>query len=582
MKKYLIIASLGLMAVSSCKKDKDFLKEVPIDFLTIDNALLNYAQFKTALNDEYRLVRYNYNYRDQPEDFFHFGVGTDVLVRPVNDGDRFTDWSIVNEQSTIFDIQWQRNYVLINESNNILKAMMNPEVNWRDSVQKNQVEGEARFFRGYAYRYLSFGFGGVPILLEPSTEPKLDYTRASRADVYRQAIEDFNIAASKLPQTTNEPGRLVKAAAYHHLAEMYIALGDETNDASNYDKAVQAASMVIDGQVGDYHLMTERFGWMKNTPGKNVFWDMFQMRNPDNSYSNYNYQSGNKEAIWVMQVDNFISGGLGDALPTRTDQERAYWPSFWALKKFGYNGGPARDWTGRGVSFVRPTNFFTYELYNSTGPDDIRNQPSTLQRVFFAAPPIINGVEDPTYDTTYVDQITLANGQTITVETHPGDTIRPEWLTTRQDTMERVFPRVMKMGSEWHYNGDPSNGFAQESYAIRLAETYLVRAEAYMKAGNLAMAAEDINAIRTRAHATLVSAGDVNIDLILDERARELFGEELRTLTLTRLGLLYDRTKRYGYSASQATVQERNNLFPIPQSVIDANSQAEFPQNPGY
>ena len=148
--------------------------------------------------------------------------------------------------------------------------------------------------------------------------------------------------------------------------------------------------------------------------------------------------------------------------------------------------------------------------------------------------------------------------------------------------MERVFPRVMKMGSDWHYNADPSNGFAQESYAIRLAETYLVRAEAYMKAGDNLKAADDINAVRNRAGAIAVTPGEVTIDYILDERIRELFGEELHTLTLTRLGLLYDRTKRFGQETSRQTVAEKNNLMPIPQAVIDANSLADFPQNPGY
>ncbi len=103
-----------------------------------------------------------------------------------------------------------------------------------------------------------------------------------------------------------------------------------------------------------------------------------------------------------------------------------------------------------------------------------------------------------------------------------------------------------------------------------------------MKAGNLIKAAEDINAVRNRAGAVPVTPGEVNIDYILDERIRELFGEELHTLTLTRLGLLYDRTKRFGMETSQQTVAEKNNLMPIPQRVIDANSLADFPQNPGY
>ncbi|MGZ3912814.1 MAG: RagB/SusD family nutrient uptake outer membrane protein, partial [Flavisolibacter sp.] len=419
----------------------------------------------------------------------------------------------------------------------------------------------------------------VPILDQNVTKPRLDFTRNTRAEVYDFCVKDFAFAAANLPKTTTEPGRLVRAAADHYLSEMYIALGDETHNTALYTKAVEAATRVIDGTDGDYRLNKTRFGWRSTVTGKNVYWDMFQMRSTT-SQSNYNYQSGNKEAIWVMQVDKFLTGGLNSTMP-RTDQERAFWPSFWALEKFGYSG-PARDWMGRGISMVRPTNYFTYQLWNNSGANDIRNSPACIQRYFVAPYPIINGKENTTYDTTYSTNVTLFDGSKIVVKLKPGDTIRREWLTSRQDTMERVFPRIMKMGSDWHYAADPSNGFAQESYAIRLAETYLVRAEAYMKAGDLDKAAADVNAVRNRAGATPATAADINIDYILDERIRELFGEELHTLTLTRLGLLYDRTKRFGYSVSQQTVQPKNNLMPIPQSVIDANSQATFEQNPGY
>jgi hypothetical protein len=569
---------LALLTFAGCKKDDEFLKETPGDFLTVDNAFLNYAQFKTGLNELYRQVRLNYDNRDNGDDFFHFGSGTENIFVPVPANAAFTDWTLINPTRGIFNDVYSRHFQIIYHANNILAQSENPAVKLTDA-EKLIVQAEARFFRAYAYRYLSYLFGGVPIIEKPVTKPRLDYTRNTRAEVYAFCVKDFEFAAANLPKITSEPGRLVKAAADHHLAEMYIALGDESKDASLYTKAVEAATRVISGTDGDYRLMTQRFGWRKDVPGKNVFWDMFQMRSTS-SQSNYNYQSGNKEAIWVMQVDKYLAGGLNSTMP-RTDQERAFWPSFWALEKFGYSG-PARDWMGRGISMVRPTNYFTYVLWNNSGSKDMRNDPVNIQRTFYAPDPIINGKEVPNYDTVYKTNVTLFDGSKIVVSLRPGDPIKPEWLTSRQDTMERVFPRVMKMGSDWHYNGDPSNGFAQESYAIRLAETYLVRAEAYMKAGDKVNAAADINAVRNRAGAVPVTPAEVNIDYILDERIRELFGEELHTLTLCRLGLLYDRTKRFGQVESKQTVMEKNNLMPIPQAVIDANSLADFPQNPGY
>jgi hypothetical protein len=73
----------------------------------------------------------------------------------------------------------------------------------------------------------------------------------------------------------------------------------------------------------------------------------------------------------------------------------------------------------------------------------------------------------------------------------------------------------------------------------------------------------------------------VDINYILDERARELAGEAPRRLTLARPGLLYNRVKQYN-PVSAPTIQPFNNLLPIPQNTIDANSEAQFPQNTGY
>ena len=531
MKKIIYLA-FSLCALCGCNDDA-FLRENADDFLTVDNSYLNAAQFRTGLNEFYRVARQNYNFQDDPAHFFQFGSGTDVMFRQNSDTELFTDWSYVNSLTDVFRIVYGRHFGMLYNVNTLLKQTENPNVRWSNEEEKLAIQAEARFFRGYCYRYLGCMFGGVPILTEPVETPSLAYTRDSREDVYRQCVEDFEFAAKYLPTSVSEPGRVVKAAAYHYLTEMCIALGDETGDKSMYQKAIDAASMVIDQKVGEYHLMTERFGW------------------------------------------------LNDGLSTRTDQERVFWPAFWGSTKFGYDG-QARDWTGRGIAWLRPTTYFLYQLWGKSGSEDQRNAEHNINRIYRAPKPIVGGVEvdDPTK--VYETPVTLADGTNIVVKLHPGDIIQREWLTTRNDTMERFFPRIMKCGSDWHYAAEPSNGFVMEWYAIRLAETYLLRAEAYLKNGNKEAAAADINVVRARAKAKPVAASDVDIDYLLDERARELYAEEFRTLTLCRMGLLYDRTKRFGYEVSTRTVGEKNNLCPIPQSVIDANSQADFPNNPGF
>ena len=116
---------------------------------------------------------------------------------------------------------------------------------------------------------------------------------------------------------------------------------------------------------------------------------------------------------------------------------------------------------------------------------------------------------------------------------------------------------------------------------MRLAETYLLRAEAHLGNNDATSAAADINVVRARANATPVAPADVDINYILDERARELSMEEFRTLTLQRLELQYERTRDLN-PWSGTTIAAHNNLWPIPQREIDLNTGADLAQNPGY
>ena len=102
-----------------------------------------------------------------------------------------------------------------------------------------------------------------------------------------------------------------------------------------------------------------------------------------------------------------------------------------------------------------------------------------------------------------------------------------------------------------------------------------------MKLNETDDAAEVINKLRRRANASEISAGDVTLDFILDERSRELFSEEHRRYTLLRTGKWFERTKLHNKVASPNIV-ERDKLFPIPQRVIDANLTKEMEQNPDY
>ena len=116
---------------------------------------------------------------------------------------------------------------------------------------------------------------------------------------------------------------------------------------------------------------------------------------------------------------------------------------------------------------------------------------------------------------------------------------------------------------------------------LRLAETYLLLAEAKLAVGKTGEAAAAINAVRVRSDATPITAAQVTLAFILNERSRELVTEEHRRYTLLRTGTWLSRTKAMNTLAGPF-ITARDTLFPIPQSVIDANSGKVMPQNPGF
>jgi len=128
----------------------------------------------------------------------------------------------------------------------------------------------------------------------------------------------------------------------------------------------------------------------------------------------------------------------------------------------------------------------------------------------------------------------------------------------------------------------------RDAFVQRIAEMYLIAAEGEMKAGNAAEAVKYMNLLRTnrakagRAADMQVTASQMNIDFVLEERARELGGELLRWFDLKRTGKLVEYVKAYNPNA-KSNIKDFQVLRPIPQSHLDViTNKSEFPQNPGW
>src|SRR5690606_19532961 len=131
-----------------------------------------------------------------------------------------------------------------------------------------------------------------------------------------------------------------------------------------------------------------------------------------------------------------------------------------------------------------------------------------------------------------------------------------------------------------------TNNYTSDAYAtvMRLAEVYLIAAEAeFYLNGASAQAAGYINVLRNRVGGNQVSASDIGISFLIDERARELCGEYGRWYDLKRTGLL---NKSYlmekNPDVGQYFVDNIHSERPIPQGQIDAITNADGFQNPGY
>ncbi len=532
------IRAIALLGLTSACKD-DVLDEVPKDFLSPQVVLTNKAGFDTYVTSLHAGLRDAFFLNDNIGDgtnIWDFQVGTDIGTTGDPAQNIFKDYRIwLTPSLGAVNHHWEWAYqTIIPRANTIIDYADRPGAVWKDEAEKNATIAEARFFRAYTYNILANLYGGVSLVETVSTEPKLDFQRATRKDVYQFAANDLEYAVQWLPKTTTTEGRVVKAAASHLLAEVYISLGE-------YDKSIASASAVIgDGQ---YQLMTTRFGKYATQPG-DVFSDLFKDNNQNRS------TSGNKETIWTLQFDFQTPGGI-PKVGGGNSTMRAWGPRYFAIKDpDGKTAMAVTDSLGRPVGWYRGTNFYNYTLWADRS--DIRNSTFNIRRDFY--------YNEPT-------------------SKHFKQKVKP--ATAKDlDTLYWYYPYIRKIEGEALAGATYGKTF-KEFYLMRLAETYLLRAEAYRMKGDKQKAADDLNVVRNRAKAKPVAVGEVTIDYILDERARELTIEELRRLTRSRTGKLVERVQKYNFR-SGSNIQPHHALFPIPQKFIDANLDKKVEQNPGY
>lgn len=590
VQKTLIACLLMLVISTSCKES--WLEPKPLSFFTPENTFVDEAGFKSALASCAANIRDEFYGDGTPiitellfsemavegtTDKFGPAVNLDVLITP--------DANLNSADFNRIGWYWERGFLGIRLANTIIDRL--PQATAIKEDVKNTLLGKAYFYRAYHYYRLVHQFGDLPTSFKELAEPKINFQTVKREAILQKIKTDLDFAMKVVPLVSDK-GDVNRGAIGHLLTKVNLALG-------LFDDAIASADQVINS--GTFKLMTTRFGIDASNPNKNVTWDLHR---PTNKFA-----ANNTEVLFSV-TDRF---GLTSAIATGTQVMRQAVPFFTSPNIFTPDGRSGMvpgqvefdlgTLFGRGIGRCRATPYSTQDIWDDN--NDYRHDTKsgnwmTMENLVYNNP-ALKGVS-PYYGKPL--QFKDATGKLLI---SGGDSIRnwynwPHYKLYIEDQIRLPFQGG---NSDW--------------YVFRLAETYLLRAEAHWFKGDLAAAAADVNAVRTRANCSPYPASKIDLDMILNERGRELYWEEPRKTELTRIAyqmaktgkayngktysangfstanFFYDRVieknifykiKAKNVRGDAYTMSPYHVLWPIPRPAILANSLGQINQNVGY
>lgn len=569
MKNISLLKACGLALTvwlgSSCQ---DLLTENNLTGLTQESVYTTPAGFESLVNAAYSYNRYwygkeeGYNLSEMGTDLWYPGVDNrrvDLMLYTNLQGSE----AGLSTTEVFIERLWQRLYTAVNLCNAGIEGVATSGLS--PALQKTR-EAELRFLRAFYYWHIVEQWGGVHFTTEVPKTTVLTANRTAVDVFYKQIFEDLTFAMANLPTTTTDYGRVTKPAAEAFTARMHLTRGNNKEASELAQKVISSYNFALLPKYSDL--------WrMNNLRNNEVIWAVNYTQDLTLSDLRNN----------VSNTDGHPRGGHNGHLHFGMTYERAAAGAI----------GMQRDLVnGRPFCRYMPTPFL-YDLFDEKIDQRFND---SFKQVW-----ITNRAGN------YAKNI---NGKEVRVALAVGDTAM---IATKyavpfdiQENKKHLFidrNRMFRADGTFFQNAlfaplqkfdDPTRPTfneaqsARDAFVIRLAEMYLIAAEAEMKLNNTTKAAELINVVRTRAAVSgkqndmRISPAQVNIDFILDERAREFAGEQLRWFDLKRTGKLVERVKKYNPVAA-AFIQEFHTLRPIPQVQIDGvENKGEFTQNPGY
>ncbi|MDR0766336.1 MAG: RagB/SusD family nutrient uptake outer membrane protein [Odoribacteraceae bacterium] len=513
---------------------------------------------------------------------------------------------------------WTEGFNGIKGANTIISFI--DAVKGLDEPTKNAYLGRAYFHRAFRYYNLVFQFGDVPLITKILETPKQNYRSTKKEAILDMITADLEFAVKWVPAQADMTyvGMVNKGACRVLLAKCYLATGQ-------FQKAKLQADTLID--LSGYSLMTSTFGtfYQNYSPEtwpvtRNVIWDLHR---PENKLI-----AANREVIMGMPNRGATAESM---IPFYT--MRVFGP-MWnnaniktpdgqnAVNDYARNNGDYTtnlDYTraiGRGIGCYHLTRFATHDLWNVNGAHDDGDLRHSAASGNWG---LMENIKCNNPASAYYGQtISLKNGYTISAANGLSDTVRI-WFDWPHYKLYLHDVAAEANQSSTQFSG-ATTGANAEWYLYRLAEVYLLRAEAKFYL-NDATAAADVNTVRQRAGCTRLYA-TVTIGDIMNERARELYLEEWRNVELTRVSrslalsgkadewgntynindydkqegtgttggsYWYQRLTRLGYYNKGIPVRDKtysiakhNIYWPVPNSAITANNKGELAQNFGY
>lgn len=598
MKKYIsfVLLSLASFLMVGCD-ESSFLEEKPKADLYPENLLVNYDGFKSMNVSLYGIARAEYRRADA------LGGSIPLVLHSAWDGGTDVAWAnnstsalqfmynpkmIDRTDLAIFSNIFQWCYRIINTANMVITRAERNGIDWQggtptaNETHKNEVLAEARLFRAWAYRHLTLTYGAVPLSTEEITglNYRNDWERNSVESIREVMEQDLKFAVENLPMRASNNSKVSQAMARHYLGELYLAEGKPT-------EAAEVLKPLCEGT--EYALITQRFGSNASNPGC-PFIDVF--RTPM-------YADGNTEVIFAFVNTEPENSSYGTAEVYMKSTYKGYYSNDGVIKKSNlqnpdYTSGectwPQAFWLangGKGASRLAISRGIL-RLYNykEMGKTDDRIGKYAMAWNIYEV-----NAQGQT-------QEYLNKGKAV-IDT----TVTAAMLDDNKTTIKKWnWPSTRK----WDYvapvkaNGDKDGCYQDISY-LRLADTYLLYAEALYKLQKYDQAIIWINKVRNRSNAVSITESDLQeggLDLILDERARELYSEEERRETLVRVSQEGGKDERdvnnyfkrrtralneiAGRDARGLNDYETPVLFPIPHKFIESNTGRPLENNPGY